>query len=55
MARPIKETPILEGKHSEKFLEIVKKNESDKTNRVSRDSYDQSKELYKKVRDKATF
>jgi hypothetical protein len=46
MAQPIKDTPILRGKESDKFLEAVAKRESE---RVSTERYAKSKEAYHKI------
>ncbi len=55
MAKPIKETPILKGKYAEEFQKAVDKNETDKSNRVSKEEYEKSKELYNKMLANATF
>ncbi len=55
MARPIKETPVLTGKCAEKFLDTIRKNETDKSNRVSKIDHARSKELYERMTAKATF
>lgn len=52
MANPIKETPILYGKDSDRFLKDVKENE---TKRISKEEEEASIKLYKKVMEKATF
>lgn len=52
MATPIKETPILYGKDSDRFLEEVKANENKK---ISEEEKSKNIELYEKVMDKATF
>ncbi len=46
MAQPIKDTPTLRGKESDKFLEAVAKKESEK---VSTAIFASSKETYKKI------
>ena len=46
MATAIKETPTLEGKDAELFL---KKIEKEKNNKISKDKYKKSIELYKKI------
>ncbi len=46
MAQPIKDTPILRGKESDKFLKAVEKKESEK---VSTETYVSSKEAYNKI------
>jgi hypothetical protein len=55
MARPIKETPVLTGECAEKFLETIDRNEADESNRVPKEEYKKSKELYEKMVAKATF
>jgi hypothetical protein len=52
MAAPIKETPILYGKNSDRFLKDVKANES---KRVTARGRIKSTELYNNVMRKATF
>ncbi len=52
MATPIKETPILYGKDSDRFLEDVKRNEN---KRISREEKAKNIDLLNKVLDKATF
>lgn len=49
MARPIKETPILYGKESDKFLKTIKQNEKDASRKVSTEEYNYSKKLYDEV------
>ena len=46
MAKPIKETPVLYGKDSDRFLKEVKDNENKK---VSQEDYDRALEIYNKV------
>jgi len=46
MALPIKETPILYGKESDKFLKEIRDNENKK---VPEAEYNQAIEIYKKV------
>jgi hypothetical protein len=46
MARPIKDTPILYGKESDKFLKQVKDNESKKT---SDEEYMETKTLFNRI------
>lgn len=55
MAKPIKETPVLKDKEAVKFVAAASRNESDTSNRVSRESYEKSKKLYQKVLTNATF
>lgn len=50
MARPIKETPILYGEDSDRFLEEVRENESKK---VSDADYYRALDIYRKVMEKA--
>ncbi len=52
MATPIKETPILYGKDSDRFLKEVKENEN---NRISKKEYKKNLELLNNVMLKATF
>ncbi len=52
MANPIKETPILYGKDSDRFLKDIKENEN---KRISKEEEEKSINLYKKVMEKATF
>lgn len=52
MATPIKDTPILYGKDSDRFLEEVKKNENKK---ITEEEKAKNIKLYEKVMDKATF
>jgi hypothetical protein len=52
MARPIKETPILYGEDSDRFLNEVKENEN---NRMSIEEREKALDLFKKVMAKATF
>ncbi|MGR3318786.1 MAG: hypothetical protein ACUZ8O_09945 [Candidatus Anammoxibacter sp.] len=52
MATPIKETPILYGEDSDRFLKEVREHENKK---ISDNEYKESIDLYKKVMDKATF
>lgn len=46
MAKPIKETPVLYGKDSDRFLKEIKDNEGKK---VSKEDYDRALDIYKKV------
>ncbi len=46
MATPIKDTPILSGKDSERFLKKVKENES---KRVPKEDYDRAMKVYNKM------
>jgi len=46
MATPIKETPILYGEDSDRFLREIEENEGEK---VSREEYDNAMEIYHKV------
>jgi len=46
MARPIKETPVLEGKDAERFEKNVKENEHKK---VSQEEYRKAETLYNRV------
>lgn len=50
MAMPIKDTPILYGKDSDRFLNEVKKNENKK---IPDKDYERAVEIYKKVKKKA--
>lgn len=52
MATPIKETPILYGKDSDRFLKEVKENEN---KRISKQEYNNNLELLDNVLSKATF
>ncbi len=52
MATPIKDTPILYGKDSDRFMKEVEKNE---TIKISEEEKTKNKELYEKVMSKATF
>lgn len=52
MATPIKETPILYGADSDRFLKEVKENENKRISKVEREK---SKKLYNSVIAKATF
>ncbi len=54
MSNPIKETPILYGKDSDRFLKRAKEVENGK-HRVSRSEYNRGMKLYHSVMDKATF
>ena len=49
MAIPIKETPVLEGEHAEKFLSQVEKNRK-KT--VSKKEYETAKNIFVKIMQK---
>lgn len=49
MAKPIKETPILYGKESDKFLKAAQENEQDISKRISKDEYNSSKEIFDAV------
>jgi len=44
MARPIKETPVLNGKDAARFHSAIKKNENKKVSKVE---YVRAQELYK--------
>ena len=46
MATAIKETPTLTGKNAELFLEKIEK---EKNNKIEKDKYKKSIELYKKI------
>lgn len=46
MARPIKDTPVLSGKDSERFLKKARENESKK---VPKKDYDRAMKTYKKM------
>ena len=46
MATPIKETPVLYGKDSERFLKTIKENESKK---VPREDYDRAMKVYLEI------
>ena len=46
MARPIKDTPVLSGKDSERFLRKAKQNESKK---VPKKDYNRAIKTYKKM------
>jgi len=50
MAKPIKDTPILYGKDSDRFLKEVKMNENRK---IPDKDYQRAVEIYKKVKKKA--
>ncbi|MGR3220848.1 MAG: hypothetical protein ACUZ8H_13680 [Candidatus Anammoxibacter sp.] len=52
MATPIKETPILYGEDSDRFLKEVRENENKK---ISDEEYKESIDLYKKVMKNNTF
>ncbi|MGR3176807.1 MAG: hypothetical protein ACUZ8E_01965 [Candidatus Anammoxibacter sp.] len=52
MATPIKETPILYGEDSDRFLKEVRENENKK---ISDEEYKESIDLYKKVMKNDTF
>ncbi len=49
MANPIKETPILYGKESDKFLKAIKENEEDESRKVSKEEYNHAERLYKHI------
>ncbi len=49
MARPIKETPVLEGEEARLFFEKAEKTLTDKTGRVSKEEYERTKTIYEKV------
>ncbi len=49
MAKPIKETPILEGRQAATFLTAIKKNETDKSKRVSKEAYEKSKKAFDRI------
>ena len=55
MAKPIKETPVLQGKQADNFIKAVEENKRDKSNKISKESYEKSKKLYLKVLSNATF
>ena len=55
MAKPIKETPVLKGEEASSFIEVAENNERDMSSRVSRESYEESKKLYEKILENATF
>lgn len=46
MARPIKDTPILSGKDSKRFLKKIKANEGKK---VAKKDYNRAMKTYKKM------
>lgn len=46
MAKPIKDTPILYGRDSDKFLKEVKKSE---TQRISKKAHQESLKVFKKI------
>lgn len=50
MADPIKETPILSGKDSERFLKAIKENEN---KRVSEEDYNRATRNYDKLMENA--
>lgn len=52
MATPIKDTPILYGKDSDRFLKEVEENENKK---ISEEEKAENIKLYEEVMDKATF
>ncbi len=52
MATPIKETPILYGKDSDRFLKEVKENEN---KRISKEENEDNRKLYNSVMAKAIF
>ncbi len=52
VATPIKDTPILYGKDSDRFLKEVEENEK---KRLSKEEKAKSVDLYSKVMAKATF
>lgn len=55
MAKPIKETPILYGKDSDRFLNAVKENENNASKKVSKEDYEKSKEIFDAVIRNAEF
>ena len=52
MAKPIKETPILYGKDSDKFLKAAKENE---TRKIPAKEYNRAISIYNKVIKNAKF
>lgn len=50
MSRPIKDTPVLYGKESDRFLKEVKENESKK---VPRKEFKKTQKIFKKIMSKA--
>lgn len=52
MAKLIKDTPILYGKESDKFLKMVAENESKK---VAHEEHKKTKEAFKKIMANAKF
>lgn len=49
MANPIKETPILYGKDSDRFLKAIRENETDPSKKVSKEEHDDAMKLYDKI------
>lgn len=52
MARPIKETPILYGKDSDRFLKEVRENE---TKKIPEEDYKRALKIYNKVMENQSF
>ena len=52
MARPIKETPILYGKDSDRFLNEVQENE---TKKIPEKDYKRAMNIYNKVMENKSF
>jgi len=50
MALPIQETPVLEGKDAEIFIERMK---NARSRTVSKSEYEKAEEIYNKIREKA--
>lgn len=47
MARPVKETPILEGKDAREFEKTIKENESRK---VTREEYERAEKAFEEIK-----
>ena len=49
MSTPIKETPILYGKDSDRFLKAIRENETNPSKKISKKEYEDAMKLYDAV------